>query len=65
MTHEEALKILVQHNAWRRDDGIPNRYRMVNPRELGEAIDIAIVALSSIVGRNIWPEELEEEDDNA
>lgn len=57
MDYEKALKLLVQYNAWRRDDHIPNHYNMPNPTDLGKAIDLAIVALSNIVGRNIWPEE--------
>ena len=46
MTFEEARDILVLHNKWRRDDHVPNKYEMVNPTDLGIAIDKAIDALS-------------------
>lgn len=47
MTFSEALKILELHNQWRRYDGVPNKYEMQNPTELGIAIDTAIEALKS------------------
>lgn len=56
-TYEQALKTLVQYNAWRRDDHVPNHYKMPNPTEIGKAVDLAIVTLSNIVGCNILPEE--------
>ena len=61
MTHEKALKVLVHFNAWRRDHHFPNRYEMPNPTEIGQAIDLAITAISNIVGRNIYIEDLEDE----
>ena len=36
------LAVLLHHNRWRRDDHIPNTRKMVNPTELGKAIDYAI-----------------------
>lgn len=33
------LAVLLQHNRWRRDNEVPNSRRMVNPTELGKAID--------------------------
>jgi hypothetical protein len=33
------LAVLIQHNRWRRSDEVPNHCRMVNPTELGKAID--------------------------
>lgn len=36
------LAVLLQHNRWRRDNHIPNARKMVNPTELGKAIDYAI-----------------------
>ena len=41
MTREEALQVLTRHNEWRRGAEIP----MDDPKEIGEAIDIAISAL--------------------
>lgn len=57
MDYETALKTLVQFNAWRRDNHIPNHYDMPNPTDIGKAIDLAIAAISTIVGHDIWPEE--------
>lgn len=40
MNIEKAIKILELHNKWRRDtDG---KYEMVEPKELGEAIDTVV-----------------------
>lgn len=36
------LAVLLQHNRWRRDNEVPNSRRMVNPTELGKAIDFVI-----------------------
>lgn len=49
MTFTEARKILELHNKWRRDNNIPNQYEMVNPTELGNAIDTAIDALNACI----------------
>lgn len=49
MTFTEAKEILEHHNLWRRDDHVPNKYEMVNPTELGAAIEIAIEALSECI----------------
>ena len=35
------IAVLLQHNRWRRYDGVPNECRMVDPNELGKAIDFA------------------------
>lgn len=48
MTAEEARDILIQHNKWRRDNHVPNKYEMVDPTRLGVAIEIAIDALTTI-----------------
>ena len=40
MTIEEAIEILKHHNEWRR--GANLELKMVNPTELGIAIDIVI-----------------------
>lgn len=41
MTTEEALVILIDHQRWRRGADIP----MLEPKEIGEAIDVAIEVL--------------------
>lgn len=50
MTFTEARKILELHNLWRRDNSVPNKYEMVNPTELGIAIETAIEALNGCIG---------------
>ena len=40
MRHYQA--VLLQHNRWRRDNNVPNNYRMVDVKELGRAIDFAV-----------------------
>lgn len=49
MTFSEAKEILDRHNKWRRDNHVPNKYEMVNPTELGIAIETAIEALSGCI----------------
>ena len=49
MSIKDAMKILIQHNKWRRDNHIPNKYDMVNPTELGKAIEIAINAMQELI----------------
>lgn len=46
MTAEEARDLLIWFNQWRRDNHIPNKYEMPNPKQIGIAIDVAIEALS-------------------
>lgn len=50
MTFTEAKRILELHNLWRRDNHVPNKYEMVNPTELGIAIETAIEALMGCIG---------------
>ena len=49
MSMKDAMKILIQHNKWRRDNHIPNKYDMVNPAELGKAIEIAINTMQELI----------------
>ena len=49
MSIKDAMKILIQHNKWRRDNHIPNKYDMVNPTELGKAIEVAINAMKELI----------------
>lgn len=57
MTVEEARDILIQHNKWRRDNSVPNSETMVNPTELGIAIDIAIDVLMEHIDKYSLNEE--------
>ena len=43
MTLKQAIKIVERHNKWRRDDSIPNKIKMVNPTDLGVALDVLLV----------------------
>jgi hypothetical protein len=45
MTKEEALKILIEYNQWRRGLEI----EMLPPKLIGEAIDVAIECLTKSV----------------
>jgi len=49
MSVKEAMNILIQHNKWRRDNHIPNKYDMVNPTELGKAIEVAISSMEKLL----------------
>jgi hypothetical protein len=42
MPPQEAIEILKQFNAWRRDENIRNSHEMPNPKEVGIAIDTLI-----------------------
>lgn len=49
MSIEEAMLTLICHNKWRRDSHIPNMYEMVNPTELGKAIEVAINSMEKLL----------------
>lgn len=36
------IAVLLQHNRWRRSNEVPDHCRMVDPTELGKAIDFAV-----------------------
>ena len=42
MTIDRCIEVLALHNAWRRGAEIP----MLDPKEIGEAIEFAISALN-------------------
>ena len=48
MTTSKAIEVLQAHNEWRRDANIQNSKRMVDPKELGLAIDKAIEVMKAI-----------------
>lgn len=39
MTLKQAIKIIENHNKWRRDNNAPPKYQMVDVKELGVAKD--------------------------
>jgi len=45
MTVKQAIKILIRTNKWRRGAEI----EMPDPKELGEAIDVAIVMMEAML----------------
>jgi len=42
MKIHEAIKILKHHNKWRRENEFPSAIDMVNPTDLGNAIDTVV-----------------------
>lgn len=48
MDIKEAITILKKHNEWRRCKNVPSTKEMVNPTELGVAIDVTINELSNL-----------------
>lgn len=42
MKIKEAIAILKKHNLWRRDRAETQTYKMVNPTQLGIAIDVVV-----------------------
>lgn len=52
MSLQDAMSILIRHNKWRRDNHVPNKYEMVDPTELGVAIEAAINTLSACIDSN-------------
>jgi hypothetical protein len=44
MDLKETIKVLTKHNKWRRGAEIP----MIEPKEIGEALDIAIRLLKQL-----------------
>ena len=42
MELKEAITILENHNEWRRSNEVPNNIVMVDPKELGIAIEVIV-----------------------
>ena len=53
MKTERAIEVLKTHNEWRRDKNVPNGKEMVNPTELGIAIDKAIEILTKVKNEDL------------
>ena len=43
MTLKQAIKIVESHNKWRRDNNVPPKARMVDPKRLGVALDVLLI----------------------
>jgi hypothetical protein len=52
MELKEAITILENHNEWRRNDEVPNSIVMVDPKELGIAIDLIVREFKKITPLN-------------
>lgn len=49
---KEAIQILKKHQEWRRDPNVPVKTKMQDPKEIGKAIDIAIIILKEYNKKN-------------
>ena len=49
MTITEAIEILEQHNAWRRNRDEVNFIPPLEPSEIGESIDLAVEYLKAAI----------------
>ena len=49
MELKRAIEILEEHNRWQRDVNVPSNKQMVDPKQLGVAIDLVISVLKTSV----------------
>ena len=43
MTLKQAIRIVDNHNKWRRDNNVPPKTRMIDPKKLGVALDVLLI----------------------
>ena len=43
MTLKQAIKIVENHNKWRRDNNAPSKYKMGDVKKLGIALDVLLI----------------------
>ena len=43
MTLKQAIKIVENHNKWRRDNNVPPKTKMGDPKKLGVALDVLLI----------------------
>ncbi len=43
MTLKQAIKIVENHNKWRRDNNVLPKTKKANPTELGKALDVLLI----------------------
>ena len=43
MTLKQAIRIVDNHNKWRRDSNVPPKTRMIDPKKLGVALDVLLI----------------------
>ncbi len=52
MDLKQTIKILEEHNRWRRDNSVPAETKMTEPKVLGMALDRAIEELNKLLIHN-------------
>ena len=43
MTLKQAIRIVENHNKWRRDNNVPPKTKMGDPKKLGIALDVLLI----------------------
>ena len=43
MTLKQAIRIVENHNKWRRDNNVPPTTKMGDPKKLGVALDVLLI----------------------
>ena len=43
MTLKQAIRIVENHNKWRRDNNVPPKYQMGDVKKLGIALDVLLI----------------------
>ena len=43
MTLKQAIKIIENHNKWRRDNNVPPKTKTGDPKKLGIALDVLLI----------------------
>ena len=43
MTLKQAIRIVETHNKWRRDNNVPPKTKMGDPKKLGIALDVLLI----------------------
>jgi len=52
MTLKQAIKVLEKHNKWRTGNDFPTKGKMQSPKEITEAMEIAIHQLNQLIKPN-------------
>lgn len=53
MNLKQTIKVLEEHNRWRRDNNVPAKTKMADPKILGMALDRAIEELNKLLTPNV------------
>ena len=49
MTLKQAIKIIENHNKWRRDNNVPPKTKMGDPKKLGVALDVLLMVAKDYI----------------